>query len=245
MTKRKPKKSKIPPRVYGYARVSTTHQDVAVQCDSIQRYVADNKLGDLLHIYCDEGVSGATEFLDRKRGRLLSDVIRSGDVVVVHKLDRLGRSLLDTISTVHSLIQRGVSLHIVSLPVFGSMDLSTSLGRVVLAVFSIVADLERELIAERTAEGRRLAVAQGYSGGGKPQIGYKVVKRVINGQERSIVEEDPKTQVHLRRILELRKSGLGARQIWFRLKSEGIRNPRTGDPWGITTIQRVITEESV
>lgn len=243
-TNRKAKRKDIPKRVYGYARVSTHNQDVENQRQAIQKYVEKNNLGDLLHIYCDEAVSGAKEFLHRKKGRMLADVLAPGDVVVVHRLDRLGRSLLDMIATVHTLIQQKISLHIVSVPVFGSMDMSTPHGRIVLAVLSIVADIERELIAERMAEGRRAAMAQGYSGGGGVPIGYKKIARTIDDRKRTVLEEDPQTKQHIHRILELnRNHGMGHRTIHTQLRKEGLVNPATGEPWSYTTIQKVIRGE--
>ncbi len=135
----------------GYARVSTSHQDEALQRDALTTAGCDRI------------------FVDKASGKLesrpaLDDLlaqVRRGDTVVVWRLDRLGRSLKHLIETVQDLEQRGVAF--VSLT--ESIDTSTPGGRLVFHVFGALAEFERDLIRERTLAGLAAARARGRTGG--------------------------------------------------------------------------------
>jgi DNA invertase Pin-like site-specific DNA recombinase len=135
----------------GYARVSTSQQDEALQRDAL------TKAG------CDR------IFVDKASGKLesrpaLDDLlaqVRRGDSVVVWRLDRLGRSLKHLIETVQDLEQRGVAF--VSLT--ENIDTSTPGGRLVFHLFGALAEFEAALIRERTLAGLAAARARGRTGG--------------------------------------------------------------------------------
>ena len=142
-----------PPRgmTFGYCRVSTTHQDEALQQDALEKAGVDR-------IFVDTA-SGATESrpaLDELLGQL-----RPGDTVVVWRLDRLGRSLRHLIDVVGDLDRRGVALRSLR----ESLDTSTPGGRLVFHVFGALAEFERDLIRERTTAGLEAARARGRHGG--------------------------------------------------------------------------------
>ena len=142
-----------PPRgmTFGYARVSTTQQDEALQQDALEKVGVDR-------IFIDKA-SGATESrpaLDELLGQL-----RAGDTVVVWRLDRLGRSLRHLIDLVGDLEQRGVGLRSLT----ESIDTSTPGGKPVFHVFGALAEFERDLIRERTQAGLAAARARGRVGG--------------------------------------------------------------------------------
>lgn len=135
----------------GYARVSTTDQDPALQQDALQ-------------------AAGCQRlFIDRASGKLASrpaldellTQARSGDTLVVWRLDRLGRSLRHLLETVSALEARGVAF--VSLT--ENIDTSTPGGRLVFHLFGALAEFERDLIRERTAAGLAAARARGRTGG--------------------------------------------------------------------------------
>jgi len=92
--------------------------------------------------------------------------VREGDVLVVWKLDRLGRSLPHLIETVNTLGRRGVGFKSLT----EGVDTSTSNGRLVFHIFGALAEFERDLIRERTGAGLAAAAARGRRGGRKPVI---------------------------------------------------------------------------
>jgi DNA invertase Pin-like site-specific DNA recombinase len=136
---------------FGYARVSTTQQDEALQRDTLVAVGVDR-------IYVDHA-SGATQSrpaLDEMLGQL-----RAGDLVVIWRLDRLGRSLRHLIDMVGDLEQRGVGLRSLT----EAIDTSTPGGKLVFHVFAALAEFERELIRERTQAGLVAARERGRVGG--------------------------------------------------------------------------------
>jgi DNA invertase Pin-like site-specific DNA recombinase len=136
----------------GYARVSTVDQNPELQLDALRRAGCEK-------IYT-ERASGARE--DRPElTRVLADVLRAGDTLVVWKLDRLARSLKTLIATAEDLAQRGVGL--VSLT--ENIDTTTPGGVLVFHVFGAIAQFERALILERTTAGLAEARRRGRKGG--------------------------------------------------------------------------------
>jgi DNA invertase Pin-like site-specific DNA recombinase len=139
----------------GYARVSTTDQSPELQLDALRRAGCER-----IH---SEKASGAKA--DRPElTRVLDDVLRRGDVLVVWKLDRLARSLKKLITTAEDLEGRGIGL--VSLT--ESIDTTTPGGVLVFHVFGAIAQFERALIRERTAAGLAEARRRGRKGGRPP-----------------------------------------------------------------------------
>ncbi|MDP9443752.1 MAG: recombinase family protein [Actinomycetota bacterium] len=135
----------------GYARVSTSQQDEALQRDALATAGCER-------IFVDKG-SGKLE--SRPALDELLAQLRPGDSVVVWRLDRLGRSLKHLIETVQGLEQQGVAF--VSLT--ESIDTSTPGGRLIFHVFGALAEFERDLIRERTQAGLAAARARGRTGG--------------------------------------------------------------------------------
>ena len=134
-------------RLIGYARVSTEGQDTALQLDAL-------KAAGCIHTYEDH-VSGSM----RKRpglDRMLSE-IKAGDVLVVWKLDRLGRSLAHLIELVADLAERDIGFRSLS----DAIDTTTAGGRLVFNIMGSLAEFERSLIAERTRAGMAAAKARG------------------------------------------------------------------------------------
>ena len=135
----------------GYARISTHDQDLALQLDAL-RGVGCEKI-------FEEVASGASA----KRpelGRLLEQA-RAGDVVVVWKLDRLGRSLKHLVALVGELIERDVGLKSLQDPI----DTTSPQGRLIFNLFATLAEFERDLLIERTHAGLKAARTRGRLGG--------------------------------------------------------------------------------
>ena len=135
----------------GYARVSTKDQNFGLQIDALQKAGCEK-------LY-REVVSGArTErpVLDR-----VVDSLRTGDVLVIWKLDRLGRLLKHLVELVNTLRERGVGLQSLNDPI----DTTTPQGRLSFNLFASLAEFERDLIRERTQAGLSAARARGRNGG--------------------------------------------------------------------------------
>ncbi len=148
-----------------YARVSTTEQTVDLQLDGLREYATARGL-EVVGEYVDEGVSGARA----KRpalDRLMADAHkRAFDVVMVWKLDRLGRSLSHLIRLVDTLGALHVDLVSLGDP---GLDTSSPHGRLIFSIMGAVAEFERELIRERTRAGVASARRRG-SRVGRPRV---------------------------------------------------------------------------
>lgn len=127
-----------------YFRVSTNGQSIEAQRAELG--------GNFDREFQDVGVSGAVLARQRPGMAELLDYARSGDTVFVYAVDRLGRDSIDVQSTVRSLLDKGVALH-----VHGIGPIAGEAGKLVLALLAQIAEMERTRIAERTQAGRKLA----------------------------------------------------------------------------------------
>lgn len=132
----------------GYARVSTTEQSVGLQLDALQGAGVEQ-------VFVDEGISGSVS--SRPELDKCLAMLRSGDTLVVWRLDRLARSLKNLLELVESLSSRGIHLRSLT----ESIDTSSASGRLILSVFGALAEFERALIIERTQAGLAAARARG------------------------------------------------------------------------------------
>jgi DNA invertase Pin-like site-specific DNA recombinase len=140
----------------GYARVSTAAQDLDPQLDKLRE-------AGCTRIYSDK-ISGVRADRPGLTGCL--DRLRPGDTLVIIGLDRLGRSVLQVVGTLNELHERGIVVRSIR----EGIDLSTPSGKMVATVFAAVAELERELIKERTASARDAARARGRQTGRPPVL---------------------------------------------------------------------------
>ncbi|MDA8253208.1 MAG: recombinase family protein [Rhodospirillales bacterium] len=166
----------------GYARVSTSDQDLALQRDALGAAECERVF--------EDRASGARA--DRPGLAQALAYARSGDVLVVWKLDRLGRSMSHLIDTVRDLDGRGIGLRSLT----EQIDTTTPGGRLIFHVFGALGQFERDLIRERTRAGLKAAEARGRRGGRKPVV----------------------TEEKLRRARELIARGLTAREAAARIK---------------------------
>ena len=140
----------------GYARVSTEDQDLSLQ-------VAALKAAGCERIYQDKK-SGKN--MNRPGWRKARLDLRDGDVLVVWKLDRLGRSVVDLINTIEELRADGVGFICTT----QSIDTRNAMGRFIFNVLASMAEMEREMISERTKAGIAIARESGFIPGGLPRI---------------------------------------------------------------------------
>jgi len=142
----------------GYARCSTVEQNVTDQRDRLLKAGCDPE-----HLFVDEGVSG--KLSSRPNWDRCMAYLRSGDTLVVTKLDRAGRSVKHLLELSEQLTERGVGLRILD----QGIDTTTPVGRMFYTVLAALAQFERELLIERTHEGLRTAKANGKKAGPKPK----------------------------------------------------------------------------
>jgi putative DNA-invertase from lambdoid prophage Rac len=141
-------------RTFAYCRVSTADQTTDNQVREIEGagFAIEPKR------VVAETVSGSVAAMERKGFAKLVDRFEAGDVLIVTKLDRLGRNAMDLRATVEKLAHEGVRVHCLAL---GGVDLTSAAGKMTMAVIAAVAEFERDLLIERTQAGLSRAKAQG------------------------------------------------------------------------------------
>ena len=167
------------PRTFAYCRVSTAEQTTANQAGEIatagfaiepRRMIA-------------ETISGSTPALQRPGFAKLVDRLEAGDVLVVTKLDRLGRNAMDVRASVELLAERGVRVHCLAL---GGVDLTSAAGKMTMAVIAAVAEFERDLLIERTQAGLKRAKAAGKSVGRPCSLSPEQRTQVLQGRQKGL-----------------------------------------------------------
>jgi putative DNA-invertase from lambdoid prophage Rac len=141
-------------RTFAYCRVSTADQTTDNQVREIEAagFAIEPKR------VIEETVSGSVAAMERKGFAKLIDRMETGDVLIVTKLDRLGRNAMDVRTTVDRLAAAGIRVHCLAL---GGVDLTSAAGRMTMGVIAAVAEFERDLLIERTQAGLSRAKAQG------------------------------------------------------------------------------------
>jgi DNA invertase Pin-like site-specific DNA recombinase len=150
---------------YGYARVSTTEQDLSIQVEALRKAGCD--------IIREEKRSGTTREGRAELAQLL-EFIRRGDSLVVTRVDRLARSIGDLQDIVRALKAKGATLKATEQPI----DTSTSAGKAFLDMLGVFAEFETNLRKERQLEGIAKAKAQGVYKGRKPSIDAETVRKL-------------------------------------------------------------------
>lgn len=157
----------------GVGRVSTLDQNLDAQHDALIAAGCDQRM-----IYVDK-MTGRTA--DRPGLQQALRAARKGDVIVVTKLDRLGRSRKEIYRTVDEMEERGIDLSILNPPI----DTSTLGGKIVFAVLAALAEGEADLIRERTMEGLAAARRRGRVGGRKPKLTEQKLRDALRYHEES------------------------------------------------------------
>ena len=150
---------------FGYARVSSEDQKLDLQIDELKQAGCEQ----IFH----ETVSGA-----KKERPVLNNLIeqtRTGDIIVIWKLDRLGRSLPNLVELVNILMEKGVGLTSLHDPI----DTSNPQGRLIFNIFASLAEFERDLIIERTQAGLKAARARGRKGGRPKGLSEAAEKKAV------------------------------------------------------------------
>ena len=146
--------------IFGYIRVSTTDQNLDGQKNLISRYCMDNKL--IVDEWIELEVSSRKTLVQRRIEELL-DKLSPNDTVIASELSRIGRSIKETLNTIESIVEQKKSRLIL---IKQNLDLNPHdrnniTNKVLITVFSMLAELERDFISERTKEGLRARAAMG------------------------------------------------------------------------------------
>lgn len=155
-------------KTFGYARVSTTDQNVDTQIEALEKYGCDRIFQDKI-----SGLSTQRPALDE-----MLALLREGDTVVVSRFNRLGRSRDHLIHLVSEFTQRGVTFKALDI----GIDTSTPAGNMIVGIFASLAQYDREMILEKTRAGQLLARAKGKHIGrpsGVNQENYLKVKKAL------------------------------------------------------------------
>lgn len=182
-------------RVYGYARVSATDQNLDRQREALKD----------VDMLVEEKASGKNRN-DREKLRMLIEFADAGDTVRVKSIDRLARNTRDLLAIVDELAEKHVGVEFVDTP---QLNVSTKEGRAMLTIFAAFAQLERESIRERQMEGIALAKAAG-----KYQKAPKLTVEQIEDARRSVQYGVPKAVV-------ARNLGVSRQTLYTALRGQG------------------------
>ena len=196
-------------RVFAYCRVSTTDQ--TTQNQSIEIKAAGFAIEAQRLI--EESISGSVAAKERPGFTKLIDRMESGDILVVTKLDRLGRNAMDVRATVEQLASLGVRVHCLAL---GGVDLTSPAGKMTMQVIAAVAEFERDLLIERTQSGINRAKAAGKQLGRPP---------VLTMAERVAVIERLAAGIN---VTELAREFKTTRQTIMRIREAALTSPQSG-----------------
>jgi putative DNA-invertase from lambdoid prophage Rac len=196
------------PVAFGYGRVSTMRQVIDGHSPEMQEKQVlayyDFRLkpqgfqwGGFLH---DKAVSGKIAFRERNAGRALWVALKPGDALLIAKLDRAFRSLLDQIETVEKLIEMGVQVHFLDL----NIDTASEVGRMHMGIMATIAEYERSRLRTRSTEGVAMSILKGVYPTHVPW-GMRVSKPF--GRPRIVWDWDKRNQA--RHYIQERKAGGG------------------------------------
>jgi DNA invertase Pin-like site-specific DNA recombinase len=159
--------------IVGYARVSTQDQHLTGQLESLKAAGAET-------VY-REKISGARA--DRPQLAKLMAALKAGDTVIVTKIDRLGRSTRELLELIERIGKAGAAFRSLGDPLF---DTTSSQGKLMATLLAAIAEFERDLIRERTGDGRKRAMAKGVKFGRKPKLSdyqrLEAIKRRAAGE---------------------------------------------------------------
>lgn len=141
--------------VYAYIRVSTEGKGQTTE--NQKKVIVDSDLA-ITQFFSEDGVSGSIKAFDRPAFSAMVSKATAGDTVVITMIDRLGRSASDVLNVVEELKNRGIKLKVMQ---FDGMDITSPMGKMILTCMSAMAELERNILIERTVAGLERTKAQG------------------------------------------------------------------------------------
>lgn len=223
----------------GYIRTSTDRQELSLEAQEQKvRAMAAIKDAVLMEVIIDEGESGRD--LDRPGAQRLMAMVksRSVDMVIVAKLDRITRSVRDLAEIVDLFNRKKVAFVSVS----ETLDTSSANGRLFVNILGLIAQWEREIIAERTEDALQVRKRRGAPTGNAP-YGYRVEgepPRPDRKRGDELVSDASETAV-LERAKTLRSGGMSLRKLADTLNAEGFLT-RKGTPWRFQYVANILGE---
>ncbi|TBO31535.1 recombinase family protein [Aquabacterium lacunae] len=141
-------------RVFGYGRVSTADQTTDNQRQELET------MGHAIQAqrWFSDKISGKVPASERPEFSRMLERMEAGDMLVVSKLDRLGRDMIDVMQTLRALTAQGIRVKVLAL---GDTDLTSTAGKAVVGILAVVAEMERDMLVERTQAGLARAKAEG------------------------------------------------------------------------------------
>lgn len=189
-----------PAHLWGYGRASTDKQKITLEAQEERtRHYAKYKFPDkeITVFFCDDAITGGMPWQQRPKGKMLFEVVRPGDHIIVAKLDRAFRSVADAATITKSLSSNNITLHIVDM----NLDLSDHYGRFFFHIVAAFAELEKELVSARTKEAldwkRKRGLPANKSPFGWKKIGMKRESRYV---------PDPKHRAICYLVVEMREA---------------------------------------
>jgi DNA invertase Pin-like site-specific DNA recombinase len=209
----------------GLARVSTLDQDPQLQLDALVRAGCD-------HVYQEHGVSGVAAKRP-VRDQVLAQ-LRPSDTLTVWKLDRIGRSMVEVVSIVKGLADRGVRFRSLTDNLVIAPDKTSPMTMMQLQMLAIFGEYERSIIRERTMAGKRLRMASGKHPGGARMYGW-------SADHEEIIEHEAEV---LRRVALDLIDGQPFARVVDRLNTQGVP-PVKADRWRVNTVQNILLNRRV
>lgn len=226
-----------------YLRVSTQEQaregiSLAAQEAKLRAYCELRGLH-VAEMVTDAGVSGGKPMHNRAGGQRILDLVHRGAVghVIAYKLDRLFRDCADCLMVTAAWDKKGIALHLVDLG-GQTLDTSSAMGRFFLTVMAGAAELERNLIRERTSEAMGYVRSQGHKTGGDVPYGYLVAA------DGKTLMADSDEQAMLEAIRTARSQGYSQRQVVAELAQQGFTT-RKGTPLILRQVQRIMEQAQI
>lgn len=169
-------------RVFGYLRVSTKGQTTENQKKEIlDKGFAVNEW------ISEEAVSGTVEAFERPQFKRMIEMSQAGDIIITVKIDRLGRTAADTLQVIKTLKEMELSVVIIQ---FGTTDMTSSAGKMMLTVLAAVAEMERDMLIERIHSGLERTKAQGTKLGPPLKIEPVVMQQMVEDRKNGFKLKD-------------------------------------------------------
>ena len=193
----------------------------------------------MVEVVTDAGVSGGKPMHCRAGGQRILALVQRSTVahVVTYKLDRLFRDCADCLTVTAAWDKKAIALHLVDLG-GQTLDTSSAMGRFFLIVMAGAAELERNLIRERTSEAMGYVKSQGHKTGGDVPYGYAVA---ADGRTLVVHEQE---QAMLEAIRTARQRGYSQRQVVAELAQQGFTT-RKGTPLILRQVQRIMEQAHI
>lgn len=180
--------------IYAYTRVSKADNEIGTTDNQIINIESQLKID---KVYSDINISGSMPFQKRPEAQKLVSALKSGDIVVIAKLDRGFRDTADCLNTVKWLQQKKVTLKILDI----ALDVSTPIGEMILTIMASVATFERKRIAERIRDGFASGRKQGKSYGYKLEAVHRSVAIRSSKRHQEALERYDTIRTNLRELI--------------------------------------------